>query len=462
MSDSNDTFNRLDGASAPAQPPAADELLHTAAREVAEGPPAPAGAPPVAPAPDPEPEHAVAPAADGAPASGEKGAKRSVLQKELSFRRKGKAPKEPRVARRKAPRAKRAHAFGQKRIVGLKVGASQIAAATVVNNGFPHLVQVARADLEPGVVVGGELRDPQALAMALKTFFKKHKLPTRNVRLGIATNRIGVRTFDLPAVADQKQLANAIRFRAQEALPIPVEQALLDYRVLSERADGDAPQRVLLAVTYRELVERYASACRGAGIQLVGIDLEAFALLRSLAAPRELDDRPDAAFVAVAVGHERSTLAVSDGRVCEFTRVIEWGGASLNAEVGRTLDVQASAADPIKRLVSLEEVGAAEGVSEEAVLRARDAIRRQVHAFARELVSSLHFYQNQPGSLGIAEIVLAGGTAHLRGFAAELERLMNVRVRVGDPLGRVKVGKRVKDDEQIGSLAVAIGLGIED
>jgi len=85
-----------------------------------------------------------------------------------------------------------------------------------------------------------------------------------------------------------------------------------------------------------------------------------------------------------------------------------------------------------------------------------------VQSFARELVASLQFYQNQPGSLGIGEIVITGGTTHLPGLAAELERLIGVHVRVGDPFARVKVSKRVAGVEQAGSLAVAIGLGIED
>jgi type IV pilus assembly protein PilM len=91
-----------------------------------------------------------------------------------------------------------------------------------------------------------------------------------------------------------------------------------------------------------------------------------------------------------------------------------------------------------------------------------DAVRKAVQTFARELGSSLQYYQNQPGSLGIGEIVLTGGTAHLPGLAEELERLIGVRVRVGDPLARMKVSKKVGDPDQVGSLAVAIGLGIDD
>jgi Tfp pilus assembly PilM family ATPase len=89
-------------------------------------------------------------------------------------------------------------------------------------------------------------------------------------------------------------------------------------------------------------------------------------------------------------------------------------------------------------------------------------VRKQVQTFARELVSSLQFYQNQPGSLGIGEIVLTGGTANLVGLADELQRLIGVHVRVGDPLARLKVAKKVALDQPMGSLAVAIGLGIED
>jgi Tfp pilus assembly PilM family ATPase len=101
-------------------------------------------------------------------------------------------------------------------------------------------------------------------------------------------------------------------------------------------------------------------------------------------------------------------------------------------------------------------------VTDEQAAAAREAMRRQVQAFARELVSSLQFYQGQPGSLGIGEIVLTGGTAHLDGLAEELQRLIGVQVSLGDPLVRVKPGKRLQTPEPVGSLAVAIGLGIED
>jgi len=391
-----------------------------------------------------------------------------VAKPKVEKRQKITKPKrERRAIRLPRPRVELPRSGSGKSIVGLKIGGSQIAAARVSNGGTPELLQAVREPLEHGIVVGGELRDPEALAVALKEFFRKHKLPKRGVRLGIANNRIGVRTFEIAGIDDPKQLANAIRFRAQEVLPIPIEEAVLDYQILSEAPDEDGRivRRILLVVAYRDLVDRYIEACRQAGIQVVGIDLEAFALLRALEAPRALvadgDDR--GALVAVSVGHDRSTFAVSDGRVCEFTRVLEWGGWALNVAIARALDLSPSEAEPIKRSLSL--AGPTEppaGVSEEQLATAQEAARRQLQSFARELVSSLQFYQNQPGSLSIGEVVLTGGTAHLPGLGAELERLIGVPVRIGDPLNRVKTPKRLRDAEQVGSLAVAIGLGIED
>jgi len=437
-------------------------------------PPTAISVPPTSgPGPAPETTVVVHPPVPAAQLPPEPKTKDSVpfWKREIAIGRRGGEKKDSgeratKMKRAKTPKVKVDRGSGKgKKLVGLKIGASQLAAARVTNNGSAELLQVAREPLNAGVVVGGELRDPDALALALKDFFAKNKLPKRGVRLGIANNRIGVRTFDVDGIADQKQLDNAIRFRAQEALPIPIDEAVLDYQVLRESTNeaGQITRRILLVVAYREQIDRYTEACKKAGIGLVGIDLEAFALLRALQAPQEgAGDDPDAALVAVAIGHERSTFAVSDGRVCEFTRVLEWGGSAINVALARALDAAPSEVEGIKRALSLMDEMTPEGLTSEQAVKARDAIRRAIQTFARELVSSLQFYQNQPGSLGIGEIVLTGGTTHLRGLAAELEKLIGVRVRVGDPLRRMKVSKKIGQPEQIGSLAVAIGLGIED
>jgi type IV pilus assembly protein PilM len=396
-------------------------------------------------------------------AKAEAPAEKTERKSRFSRPRRTPKPKAEKAPKAKAAKVGKSKGGRTKKVVGLKIGASQIAAARVVNNGSPELVQVVREDLDSGIVVGGELRQTEELADVLKRFFRTHGLPRQNVRLGISNNRIGVRSFEIAGVEDDKQLANAVKYRAQETLPIPIEEAVLDFQILGERVDeeGVRHRKVLLVVAYRDLIDRYAAACKKAGIRLSGIDLEAFAVLRALVPPSE-GEAPAAAIVVVNIGHDRTTFAVSDGTTCEFTRVLDWGGHSLDVAIAKSLDLSPSEAQPMKLSLSLAEPSIPAGLTSEQATLVRDAVLREVHEFARELVSSLQFYQSQPGSLGIGEIVLTGGTAQLPGLAAELSRLLGVQARVGDPLARVRIGKKVDPEQQFGSLTAAIGLGIED
>ncbi|MEP6893151.1 MAG: pilus assembly protein PilM, partial [Gaiellaceae bacterium] len=304
---------------------------------------------------------------------------------------------------------------------------------------------------------------------ALRTFFADNKLPTRDVRIGIASNRIGVRTFEISGVEDGARFDNAVRFKAHEVLPIAGSEALLDGRVLDERQapNGETTRRILLVVAPRDQVAPYAEAAQRAGLKLAGIDLESLGLLRAFVEPQDASDRKatDTATVVVAIGHEASTLMVSGGGVCEFTRVFDWGGSTMQEAITQELDVRPAEAATILRHLSLAGSSARiEGFDEEACNKAVEAVRLRLTPFARELVSSLQFYQTQPDSLGIGEIVITGGASQLDGLADALHQMIGVAVRVGDPLERVAARRGVETgfETVIGSLSVAIGLGIDD
>ena len=141
--------------------------------------------------------------------------------------------------------AKRPRRQGRK-IVGLKIGASQLAAAVVTETEAGHeLVELARRPLEPGIVVDGEVRDAEALAHALKAFFDEQKLPKTDVRIGLSSNRIGVRTFDIAGDRGRGRFDNAVRFKAHEVLPVALHRvgARLSRARGARRRDGrvDSP-----------------------------------------------------------------------------------------------------------------------------------------------------------------------------------------------------------------------------
>jgi type IV pilus assembly protein PilM len=357
-----------------------------------------------------------------------------------------------------------------RRVVGLKIGASQLAAAVVEENDGRHeLVQLVREPLDAGIVVEGEVRDAAALARAIRGFFAANQLPTRDVRIGLSSNRIGVRTFDIVGVDDESRFDNAVRFKAHEVLPVSVHESVLDYRVLGEKYSdsGEAMRHIFLVVAPRDQVQPYVDVAQEAGLRLRGIDLEALALLRTFVDPRPtgLPVTDDRATVVVAIGHEASTLLVSGGGTCEFTRVFDWGGSSLEDGIASELGTRPDEAAAILHHLSLSGPGKdLPGLDSERRARALEAVRLRLTPFARELVSSLQFYQSQPDSLGIGEIVITGGTAQLEGLAAALNQMIGVSVRVGDPLGRVVVrrGFDHATENAIGSLAIPIGLAIED
>ncbi len=368
-----------------------------------------------------------------------------------SLRRKGGGP----APRKAAP----------KQLVGLKIGATGITAAQVVTNGTRQLVQLVDGALEPGVIDGGEVRDPAALGKALADFFTEHALPRRAVRLGLGNSRIGVRVIEIAGIDDESQLENAIAFRAHEMLSIPPDEAVIDYHVLSADVDdaGVTTRRILLVVAYRESIDRYLSALDQAGIELAGIDLESFALLRAVAEPSADDFEREVAIIAVAIGHERSTLAISDGRTCQFTRVLEWGGANISAAIAHALKLSPTEGEEVKRRLSLADDTVAAGfVPAARAVEAAAAARLELATLVRELLSSLRFYQSQPGSLAIGEILVTGGAIAMPGLVEELERGLGIRLEIADPLLRVELGEGVEPPEQLGPLAIAVGLGIED
>lgn len=413
------------------------------------------------PARDEEPvsgEPAVADAVAGEGAADEVAAKRAGR-----FARKG-------WGARAVPKRRPGRGGRGRRVVGVKIGASQLAAAVVVDtDGGPELVELARRPLADGIVVDGEVREKDALANALRAFFDEEGLPKKDVRIGVSSNRIGVRTFDIAGIDDEARFDNAVRFRAHEVLPVAVHESVLDYRVLEERINeaGESTRRVLLVVAPRDQIEPYVEVAGRAGIKLAGVDLEALGLLRAFVDPKPFSIRAvdDTATVVVAIGHESSTLLVAGGGTCEFTRVFDWGGGALQEAIATALEVHPAEAATILRHLSLSGPGRRlDGLDDVARARAVDAVRLRLTPFARELVSSLQFYQTQPESLGIGEIVITGGTSHLEGLGETLHQMIGVNVRLGDPRGRVVAAGPFDPaiEATIGSMAVPIGLAIDD
>src|SRR5262249_34848059 len=211
----------------------------------------------------------------------------------------------------RSPMAKRT-----KTLVGLDIDATGIVAASATVNGRVRVERAIALPLEPGIVRDGEVVDVEGLTTALRTLYRENKGLEKRVRVGLANQKIVVRVVDLPYLEDQGEIDAAVRFHAQDQLPMPLDQAVLDYQALDVVTDETGRrQRVLLVAARREMVERVLAALRGAGLKPEGIDLSAFAMVRALHRAGLEEEQ----VLYLAIGG-LTNLAVARGTNCTFAR----------------------------------------------------------------------------------------------------------------------------------------------
>lgn len=270
--------------------------------------------------------------------------------------------------------------------VGLDID-GEFLAAVEMNGG--QVSRAVSAQLPPGVMVGGEVKDPGALTAALKSLFKAHALPKR-VRLGVSSQQIAVRQIELPVIADETERDAAVRFLAGDAIPMPLEDAVLDYQIVGTVAGDDGTNRMQIVVVAarRSMIEEIVAAVRDAGLKPDGIDLDAFALVRTLTNGNgPVDDSP--ARVHCHLGGV-TNLAVASGSTCTFTR-------PLTSDWSSDGDLSVPLADEIRL--------------------------------------SIDYYMAQPAARRVSEVVLSGPGARSEELLEGLGKHLGLPVSAARPLG---------------------------
>jgi len=337
--------------------------------------------------------------------------------------------------------------------VGLDIEAGSVAAAEVKQNGGAPVGEAAIEPLAPGIFHEGEVADADGLADALESLFSKHKLP-KQVRLGVGNQRVIVRTLRLPAIEDPKEMDAAIRFQAQEQIPMPLDQAVLEHQVVGgvPAAEGTQPQLDVVVVAARQdMVRSFLDPIRRAGLEPVGVDLSAFGMIRALAgvgaaAGSALEE---SAVEAQAQPHETPgpqgeavlycnlgdvmNLAVARGRSCLFTRVSSVGLEGIAARLSSQTDLSVEHAAQWLRHVGLE--AAEEKVEGDPALVAssRRVLEEGLGSIVDELRLSLDYYGAQESAVPAGRIVLCGPGSTIPGLAARMEELLGLAVAASCP-----------------------------
>jgi type IV pilus assembly protein PilM len=345
-------------------------------------------------------------------------------------------------------------------IVGLDIETGSIAATEVRANGSRAVTRTAIAPLDPGVVNEGEVLDAEALSRALRNLFSQNKLG-KAVRLGIANQRVVVRTMELPLIEDENEIDTAVRFRAQDQIPMPLDQAVLDHRVVSRGtgADGERQMEVLAVAARRDMIVSLLEPLRKAGLQPIGIDLSAFGMIRALDVSPELpaeaeEGQVQATTLFCNLG-DITNLAVARGGKCLFTRVAPFGMESiaqrLSDEQGIGLE---DARDALLDVGLEEQVDSFEG--DESALGTRTALEEGASKLIDELRLSLDFYGAQDGAAAIDHVVLSGPGSSVPGLPERVQVGLGLGIEVMTPAALQGI-----HEEDAARLTISYGLAID-
>jgi type IV pilus assembly protein PilM len=349
-------------------------------------------------------------------------------------------------------------------VAGLDIEAGSVAATEVEGaNGSTTVTASAIQPLEPGTFHEGEVLDPDRLTTALKALCAEHKISKR-VRLGVGNQRVVVRTLRLPAIENPAEMEAAVRFQAQEQMPMPLDQAVLEHQVVGgvPAEEGTAPQvDVVVVAARRDMVSSFLEPVRRAGLQPVGVDLSAFAMIRALAdagmvdAAVEPGERPREAVLYCNVG-DVTNLAVARGRSCLFTRVSHAGLESVTERLVATRGLTGEHAMQWLSYVGLERpIGELEG-DPEIVAEARAALEEGVATLLDELRLSLDYYSAQESALPVSRIVLSGQGSAIAGLPERMEEGLGAAIVVSRPSGLEGF-----DEAAAARLTLSYGLALE-
>ena len=366
----------------------------------------------------------------------------------------------------------------------MDIDRGSIKAVQLQSSGGGYVLQhVGYHRLPPGVIVEGEVADQNLLAAEIREFWDSHSFKGRSITFGVSNQKVVVRLLDFPHMRPE-DLQGAISFEAQDHIPMPLDEAVLDYVVLGPREERADLDRVLVVAAQREMISRYTSAVRAGGLRPEGVDVKALSLTRSTLPDPFFGE--DGAVLLLDVGAEITNLVVADRGNPVLTRFVPVGLSDFVAAVVELADLPADEAerqalDPrvnlgdgrVEEEQPQEEAGAEDVEVEEAedfdpalVYDVRRGLEGAAQTLADEVQRSIEHHRSQEAARDVSRVLISGEAALIPGLDVYLGDLLGVPTGRGKPVDKLSANRSNIEDAQLRAmepvLAVAFGLAMED
>jgi type IV pilus assembly protein PilM len=332
-------------------------------------------------------------------------------------------------------------------LVGLDIGSTSIRAveATIAKD-RPVVDNFGQVFLPPGCVVGGVIKDDRSVTAALRQLWTSHTFKTKDVVLGVTHQQVVVREIDI-AKLPPKDLKQALPYLVRDVLPLPVDEALLDFYPLEKgKAQGDTVHGLLIAAPKQPVIDA-VRAVEAAGLHVLDVDLACFAALRASA---HLANDTEA---LLDIGANGTNIVIHTNGTPKIVRAVPRGGAEITALLASRLGVSNSEAETVKCRVGLHRTESAESA---------DVVEEALRPLVTEVRSSFNYFASAHPGHRVRRLALVGGAALLPGLPEKLTEELGVAAFLSDPLQRVVDTRRGGRHDNLGrfrsSAAVSIGL----
>lgn len=319
--------------------------------------------------------------------------------------------------------------------------------------------------------------DLKLTAAMLRETCRKAKVTSRVVVSALPAFSVFSSIITLPELSP-KEMAAAVRWEAKKVIPLPIDEMNLHWDLLPPQAAPPAAPAgpevqgkerltfegkrflkivrhkhagntlVLLTAAPKALVRRYLELFREAGLTLLALDTESFALIRSLVGS------DPATVMLVDLDFTVTNIMIVQHGIPYLNRSINVGGLSVTRAIAGALNVNLDRAEQLKYDI---------GMQSSAAGSIPATIASALAPVVDEIRYSLNLYKSQ-GRPPIERVVLTGGSSLLANLPEYLSHLLQQRVFLGDPWARVIYPEELKPalDEIGPRFSVAIGLGMKE
>jgi type IV pilus assembly protein PilM len=340
-----------------------------------------------------------------------------------------------------------------RQVVGLDLGSSKVKSAELRprRKGGYELLSLGMEELSPDCIVDGVIISKIPVADAISRIFGLQNIKNRKVATSISGHSVIVKKISLPVQSDE-DLAESIRWEAEQYIPFDIADVNLDYQVLGENtATGNLD--VLLVAVKKEKITDHTSVISMAGKTPVVVDVDAFALLNAYEANYE--GAAQSTVALLDIGASIMTIDILSGEDFLFTRDVSVGGHQYTEFIQKEFNLGFSQAQALKH---------GEGVDGIDPADARHIIDSVTEIICLEIQKTFDFFKSTTTVDHIDRMLVSGGAAHTPGLIETMSRKFEIPTEKFDAFRKVSYDPKRFSPSLISAhapdMAIAVGLAM--